>query len=167
MGQRKNTTQFSSCLCKPDFTILNGNKCSLGLPARTWRFPQACKSFRVHGLGDVSQLWGESLPPPVPLHYLLQKREKCAVNKMEQGEVSWDGLLNTALENSIFFLTMPEFRGDLNHITSLTFFTGDACVFFNFWISYLSPSVWLVEMNEEHLEFPTEITRALLCSGEI
>lgn len=79
--------------------------------------------------------------PPGPLHYLLQELGKWAVNKMEQGEVSWDGLLNTALENLIFFLTLPEFHRDLNHITSLTFFTGDACVFFNFWISYLSPSV--------------------------
>lgn len=81
------------------------------------------------------------LPPPGPLHYLLQELGKCAVNKMEQGYVSWDVLLNTALENLIFFLMLPEFHRDLNHVTSLTFFTGDACVFLSFWISYLSPSV--------------------------
>lgn len=72
---------------------------------------------------------------------------KCAVNKMEQGEVSRDGLLNAAWENLIFFLMLPEFHRALNHITSLTFFTGDACVLFSLWISYLSPSVWLVEMK--------------------
>lgn len=47
---------------------------------------------------------GEKLSPPGPLHYLLQELGICAVNKMEQEEVSWDGLLNTALENLIFFL---------------------------------------------------------------
>lgn len=52
------------------------------------------------------------LSPPGPLHCLLQELGKCAVNKMEQGEVSQDGLLNTAPENLIFFLTLPEVHGD-------------------------------------------------------
>lgn len=41
--KKKLKNQFSSCLCKPDFTLVNGDKCCLGLPAHTQHFPQACK----------------------------------------------------------------------------------------------------------------------------
>lgn len=155
--ETRKKTPFSSCLCKPDFIILFGKR-RLGLPAHTQHFAQKCKQFRIHGLGDISlsQMCGERGCHLQDLHYLLQEPRKCAVNKMVKGEVSWDGLLNTARENLIFFLSLPEFHRDLNHITSLTFFTSDACMFFNFWFSYLSPSAEHVEMKLRTLGVSSE-----------
>lgn len=78
---------------KPDFTLLDATKCSLGLPAHKQHFPQTQGAW---SRGYVPAVGRKRLSPPGPLHYLLQEVEKFAANKMEQGEVSWDGLLNTA-----------------------------------------------------------------------
>lgn len=94
----------------------------------------------------MSQLWGETVASRTSALFAVGIGNLCSEKDGTRGSLLGWAVKYCPGELS-FLPNMPEFHWDLNHITSLTFLTGDASVFFNFWISYLSPSVWLVEMK--------------------